>query len=488
MSARAFRLGLLLAAPVLLAAAPPSRPDVPLPPTPAGSAPGWVLDHPVRPHGAEEQTVHVGDAVDPAWWHRFNSPVIDDLVQRALAANTDLAQAEAALRQAGHLAGAARGVLWPQVDAGYNVERERLSRNLSTPLANPDPTLFTIHTAQVSVSYTLDLFGGNRARVASAKAAESAARARMQAMRNMVIGNVILAVIQNAGLEAQGEAARASLQNNRELLDLLRKREQFGAVGKADVAAQEAALAASEGVLPPIERAQADNRGALAVLLGLAPGAPLPDLPSLDAIALPGDLPLSLPSDLVAQRPDIAASAAALDGAAADARAAIAARLPSITLSAAAGGSAQNFSDLFVNGNPFWNLIGGITAPVFHGGTLLKQQRAAQDALDGAKAAYRGTVLAAFTDVSNALTAVAIDGHAIEAAQRGDSAAQQSLTFIRRQLELGSVGTFALLNASATAAQARQQYVLMRSQRLSDTVGLFVALGGGTITPAAPPK
>jgi outer membrane protein TolC len=240
-----------------------------------------VLTTPIAPVSGPAQTIHPGTDVEAQWWHRFGSKAMDDLVTRALAANTDIAQAEAALRQSRDLAGAARGVLFPQIDAGYSYERQRLSRNLSTPLADPNPQVFSIHTAQVSVSYTLDLFGLNRANLRSAQAAARAAEAKAQAMRVMVVGNVLLGVIQNAGLEAQAEAARASIAENREVLDLLRRRQAYGAVGKADVAAQEAALAAAEGALPPIEKARGQSGCARGPDRGGA-GFALPELPALD--------------------------------------------------------------------------------------------------------------------------------------------------------------------------------------------------------------
>ena len=468
---------LAIAAPA--AAGRPEAGAVPLPPSPAGNAAPAVLTAPIAPLSGPAQTVHPGMAVADAWWQAFGNPSLDALVARALAANSDIAAASANLRQAHELARAARGVLFPQVYAGYSVERQSLSGTIATPLADPVPTLFSLHTAQLNLGYSLDLFGGNAARVASARAAERATAERARGVRTIVAGNVVLAVIQNAALEAQLAAAQDAAQSNREILRLLRAREALGAIGKADVAAQEAALASSEGLLPPLERARQANLAALSLLLGEAPGTPLPPLPALDALTLPADLPLTLPSELVARRPDVAASAAALEGASADLRAAVAARLPSITLGASVGGAARDFSALFRDGNPFWTLLGGIAAPLFHGGSLRHQQKAAEAALDAAKAQYRGVALQAFADVSNALTALDTDGRALDAATRADSAAQTSFGYARRQLELGSVGTLAVLNARATAQQARSQLLTARTMRLTDTVGLFTALGGG---------
>jgi NodT family efflux transporter outer membrane factor (OMF) lipoprotein len=475
----------LLAGPAL--AGRPVKVDVPLPLTPVGNAPAEVLTGTIASTAGTAQTLHTGIPVEVDWWRAFGSADLDALVAQALAANTDLAVATANLRQAHELTGAARGVLFPQIDAGYSVQRQRLSRTLSTPLADSGPTLFSLHTAQINVGYSLDLFGENAAKIRSAHAAERATDARLRGEKMIVAANVVLAVIQNAGLEAQAEAAQSAIASNRDVLRLIKAREVLGAVGKADVAAQEAALAASEGLLPPIERARLANLAGLSALLGQAPGMPIPALPRLADLTLPGDLPLSLPSDLLAQRPDVVAAAEAMEGASAEVKAAVAARLPSINLSAVVGGTARDFGTMFKDGNPFWTLLAGLAAPLFHGGQLRHQQKAAEAALDGAKAAYKGVALQAFADVSNALTALDTDARALDAAARADQSAQKSLGYMRRQLDLGAVGTLAVLNAKAAAQSARSQWLTAQTMRLSDTVGLFTAVGGGVFQPGSAP-
>ena len=412
------------------------------------------------------------------WWTAFASPQLDALVAEALAHNNDIASADAALRQARELAGAAAGAALPQVDAGYQAERARVSNALSPPVADQDQQLYTLHTAQVTVSYGLDLFGGTRGRVRSARAAAEVQRQRRDAARTTVVANLVQAVIQRAALSDQIAAAQTAVTVNRDILDSLLRRQRLGAIGAADVATQQTALATAEGALPPLIRQEAHQRVVIAALLGRAAGEALPPLPALAALTLPAELPAVLPSDLVARRPDVLAARAQLEGAGADVRTAIAARLPSITLSANAGGSAQRFGDMFKDGNPFWTLLGGITQPLFHAGALRHQQHAAEAALDGAKAAYRSAVLQAFGDVSDALTGLATDASALDAATRAADIGQRPARSVRRQLALGDVGTLALLNATAADAQARAQLVQARAARLSDSVALFQASGG----------
>lgn len=456
--------------------APSTRVDLPLPPERHDAAPSAIA-----PQAGTAQSFDFATPVSATWWKEFASPELDALVDRALAANNDLATADAALRQARELAAAAGGSLLPALDAGYQAQRAKIPAVISPPLADPAVTLYTLHTGQLSVTYPLDVFGGGRAKVRSARAAAEVQAFRYQAARTSIIANLVQAVIQHAALQAQIAAAQQSLDANRAILAMTRKRQEIGYLGKADVAAQEAALAAAEGVVPPLERARQHQEAIIAALIGQAPGATLPPLPGLDKLILPAHLPATIPSRLVTQRPDVRASEAQMRGAAADLGSAIAARLPAIQLSAAFGGTSTDLGTLFASDNLFWTLLGSITQPLFHGGALRHQQHAAEAALDGAKSQYRATVLQSFVDVSDALSGLQADGIALDAAARADRAADESLGYQKRQLELGAAGTFALLQAEAARAQASATLIQAQAARLSDTVALYQALGGGTL-------
>lgn len=464
-------LALLLACTTAACAAGPHDLDA------HASLPPAAAPAPIAPAAGPAQVFAVAP-IRADWWSAFASAQLDALVAEALAHNNDVASADASLRQARELAAGAAGALLPQIDASYQAERTRVSNALSPAVADQDQQLYTLHTAQVNVTYAPDLFGGTRSRLRSARAAAAVQRYRLDAARASVVANLVQAVIQRAALADQVEAAKVSLAVNRDILVSLQRRQQLGAVGLADVATQQTALATAEGALPPLVRQEAHQRVVIAALLGRPAGAPLPTLPTLASLALPTQLPATLPSDLVARRPDVLAARAQLEGAGADVRTAIAARLPAITLSANAGGAAQRFGDMFKSGNPFWTLIGGITQPLFHAGQLRHQQHAAEAALDGAKAQYRTAVLTAFGDVADALTGLQTDAEALDAATRASDASGRALAFARRQLALGDVGTLALLNATAADAQARAQLVQARAARLTDTVALFQASGG----------
>ncbi|WP_242138400.1 efflux transporter outer membrane subunit [Sphingomonas sp. TREG-RG-20F-R18-01] len=464
-----------LAAPLLLIGCTvgPQHPTTALSMAPA------VAPEQIAPTHGPAQTIAPGASLDAAWWHAFRNPALDALVARALAANNDLAVADATLRQARAQLVVTAAAGKPQVDASYQVERARVSNALQSPLADQNQNLYTLHTAQVSVTYPLDLFGLQRNRSRSARAAAEVAANRLLAARTTVVSNLVLAVIQQASLAAQIDAAASSVSGNRDILQLLQRRQALGDIGAADVAAQQTVLSTAEAALPPLIRQRDHQRTLIALLLGVAPGAPLPELPRLDALALPATLPVGLPAQIVAARPDVRAAEAQMRGAGADLGVAIAARLPNILLTATGGSNAVDFGGLFASGNPFWALIGGVTQPIFHAGALRGQQRAAEAALDGAKAQYRSAALQAFADVADSLSGLRTDAAALDAATRANDAATQNLVFTRRQLSLGGVGTLTVFNATTASAQSTALLLQARAARLADTVALYQAVGGG---------
>jgi NodT family efflux transporter outer membrane factor (OMF) lipoprotein len=443
---------------------------IPLPPVRTGET--------IAPVSGAAQTVQIGRSASADWWKAFGSAKLDALVADVLAHNNDLATAEATLRQAREQAKAAGSATGPQVDASYQAQRVRVSQAFSNPLsADPDQYLYSLHTAQLTVAYPLDVFGSGRSKVRSARATVDIAAHRLVAARTTAVANLVLAVIQHASIEAQISATQAAIQSNRTIVELLQRRRAIGDVGEADVAAQQTALATVEALLPALERQLRHQSGMIATLTGAAAGGAGAALPSLAELRLPADLPVALPADTIAHRPDVQAADAQMRAAAADVGTAIAARLPAVQLTGSAGGAATHFLDMFATGNPFYALVGGITQPIFHSGQLLHQQRAAEAALDVAKAQYRAAALQAFLDVDDALAGLETDAIALDAATRADTAAGRSLLMMQRQVELGAQGTLALLTASSAASQASVQLVQARAARLTDTVALYQACG-----------
>lgn len=429
------------------------------------------------PGGAAQRLV-AGQDVPERWWTLFGSVALDKVVTAALTANPDVQAADAALRAARETAAAQHGAYLPAVDAQLAPTRQKTAAPVASGAAS-GAGLYTLHTAQLNIAYAADVFGGTRRQVEAADAQVDVARFQQQAARLTLEANVVAAAIQEASLRAQLDATTDLVALARQQLDAARRQRQAGQVGMADVAAQEAALAQIEAGLPPLDKQLALQRDLLAVLAGRYPSEDNGLRFDVGTLALPEDLPVSVPGRLVERRPDVRAAEAQLHAASARIGAARAARLPDITLTAALGSAALDAGTLFKAGTGFWSIGADLVQPIFHGGALRHQQRAAQALYDQAAAQYRGIVLAAFRDVADALHAIEADARALQAALAAERAADKSLKIVKRQWELGAGGRPAVLQAQQGYQQAAIALVQARAARFADTVALFQALGGG---------
>ena len=382
---------------------------------------------------------------------------------------------------------ATRGLLLPTVDAGATTSRNKGSQYLA-PVPSGNAFSYGLQTAQVSVGYTLDLFGGNRRTVEQARAQYDAQIYQTQAARISLINNVVAAAIQDAALSQQIAAQQRMIAIQADMLTILRRQQADGQAAGADVLAQEAQLAQTQAALPPMIRAAAQTRDLIAYLTGRTAADDSEAGLAIEALQLPRELPLSLPSDLVRQRPDIRAAEANLHAASAGVGIAIANRLPQLTINATAGGNSGGWGSLLSAANNFWSVGGGITQPIFAGGALLHKQRAARAAYEQADAQYRSTVLAAFQNVADTLAALRTDADALATATTARRAAQASLTITRRQQQQGATPYASVLLAEQSLAQAEQALVQAQAARLTDTAALFEALGGGWAGNDEPPK
>ena len=313
----------------------------------------------------------------------------------------------------------------------------------------------------------------------SLKAQADSQRFQLEATYLTLTSNVVAAAVQEAALRGQIAATKRIIEIQSQSLELLQRQYALGQVASSDVAAQEAALAQSQATLPPLEKQLAQQRDLLARLVGRFPSETIAEEFELSSLQLPQELPVSLPSKLVAQRPDVRSAEEQLHSASAEIGVSIANRLPNITLSANVGSSATAISQLFTSGTGFWALAANLTQPIFQGGTLLHRQRAAEAAYDQAAAQYRSTVLTAFQNVADTLHAIQSDADALKAAVAAERAAAKSLAIARSQLELGDISYLALLNAEQTYQQAMINLVQALANRYADTAALFQALGGG---------
>jgi NodT family efflux transporter outer membrane factor (OMF) lipoprotein len=315
--------------------------------------------------------------------------------------------------------------------------------------------------------------------VESTKAQEDAVRYQMLATDLTLTTNVANAAIQLAATREQIAATHELIDEGGKAVQILREQVAHGYAGAADLAAQEAQLQQTLATLPPLEKQLVQQQDLLAVLVGRFPSqAPAEDF-TLASLQLPGELPLSLPSKLVEQRPDVLQAEANLHSASAQVGVAIANRLPNITLSGVAGNSALTLGQAFNPDTVFWVVGGEITAPIFQGGTLRRQEAAARANLVQAQEQYRSTVLTAFQNVADTLTAIEQDARALKATAAAEAAARTTLDLTQRQLRAGYAGSLALLSAQQAWQQARIALVQAEAARYADTVALFQALGGG---------
>jgi len=436
--------------------------------------------------GGEKQSFVEGRDIPGDWWNLFQSKPLDNLIERSLKANPDLKSAQAALLVARENTLAQRGYYYPSVSAGFSASRARTSSEVSPFTASGNLT-YSLFTPQVNVSFVPDVFGLNRRTVESLKAQEQVARFALVATHITLSSNIAAAAIQEASLRGQIDATRELIDIATKMLETLRSQYARGYVSQLDVAAQEAQLAQISATLPPLLNQLAQQRDLLARLSGGFPNEELPEKFELASFQLPRELPLSLPSQLVEQRPDVRQAEENLHSASAQIGIAHANRLPSFNLTADIGSMALIFTHMFSSGG-FWDAGGGLTQPVFQGGTLLHRERAAIAAYTQVDEQYRSTVLAAFQNVADTLHAIQQDADGLRAASAAKDAAAVTLDLTKKQLEGGYANYLALLSAEQAYQQALLNLVQAQSNRYADTAALFQALGGGWWNRADVPK
>jgi NodT family efflux transporter outer membrane factor (OMF) lipoprotein len=428
--------------------------------------------------GGEEQRFVHEQQLSYQWWTLFGSARLNALIEKALNASPTLIAAQAALRQARELVYAQIGAFYPSVATSFSPSRQKASATLSPPLSTNELT-YNLFTTQGTLSFTPDVFGGNRRQVESLIGSAEAQRFQLDAAHLTLTSSLASAAIQEALLRAQTAATQEVIDISARSLALFRRQFELGAVARLDVAAQEAALAQVQQMLPPLQKQLEQTRNLLAVLSGRFPSDEAEETFELTALQLPQDLPVGLPSTLVERRLDVRVAEAQFHAASAQIGVALASRLPQFTVTAAYGGTSTVFTQMFANGNPFWSVVGNVAQTLFDGGTLLHRQRAAEAAFEQAAAQYRSVVLSAFQNVADALHALQADAETLKAAVAAEQATKVSLDLTLTAQQLGAVNYLAVLSAQQAYRQALLTRVQAQAARLSDTVALFQALGGG---------
>ncbi|HEY6837413.1 MAG TPA: efflux transporter outer membrane subunit [Geobacteraceae bacterium] len=428
--------------------------------------------------GGEAQRFVSDGEIPGEWWHLFHSEPLDRVIRQALAESPTLATAAARLRQAEeNLRSRSGAVYYPSVDGKASVNRSQIS---GAAFGQPGSSFaFTLYDASVNVSYALDLAGGGRRELEGLGAQVEYQRFQLEGAHLTLAANIVTTAVKEASLRLRIAATRELLALQERQLGLVDEQFRLGAVPLADLLAQQAQLAQLRATLPPLEKELEQTRHQLAVLAGRFPGdGGLPTF-SLDELQLPREVPVSVPSALVRQRPDIRAAEELLRAASADVGVATAALYPQLTLTGNLGSQATRPETLFTAGTAVWGLGAGLLQPLFHGGEFTAKRRAAIAAYDAAAAQYRETVLQAFLNVADVLRALNGDAATLKALAESEAAARESFEAAQEQFRLGAVGYLTLLRAERQYQEARLAVAPARAARFADTAALFQALGGG---------
>jgi NodT family efflux transporter outer membrane factor (OMF) lipoprotein len=429
--------------------------------------------------GDDAQRFVAGMDIPNQWWTLFRSAKLNRLVEQALAGNPNVSAAQAALRQAHELYLAQRTSFFPSVQGNVNGNRSEFPANtLTSPTVAPSST-YTLYTAQLTLSYAPDIFGATRRQVEIAKAQADSARFQLEATYLTLSSNVVVTAIQEASLRGQISTTERLLQLEHQLTELVQQQRLLGTAGDLDVLAQQSLESQTAQALPPLQKQLGQSRDALTALLGMLPADEPVETFRLDELTLPTDLPVSLPSKLVEQRPDVRQAEENMHMASAAVGVATADLLPQFAISADLGSSALSLGKLFTPYTQFWDAGASLTETLFDAGALIHKRRAAYAALDQAGAQYRAAVVLACQNVADTLRALKADADTLNASAAAERAAKKTFDLAQKQRALGTISLVTVLNAEQAYNSAALSSVQAQANRYADTAALFQALGGG---------
>lgn len=425
---------------------------------------------------ADAQRLIFGEAPMPQWWRFFHSDTLDRIVQRALDDNRTLDAASAALAEAEAIFTARTGERYPQVDGTAGTGRQKYGAQFLGSLAKPPP--FTYFAVGANVSYAFDFAGGIARSIEQQRALAEYQRHQVAAAELAVSGNAVMQALRIASLKAQIATIESLLERDRENLQLVKEAFDAGSVSRLDVVSAQSQLASDATQLAPLRQELSAARHALAVIVGSTPGASALDDLDLAQLTLPSDVPVTIPSELAHRRPDILSAEAQLHAATAAVGVATANLYPRIDLTGTFGLQANESEELFRRSSDAWGITAGLVAPLFHGGTLRAEQRAAVSAMHERAANYEQTVLEAFAQVADSLDALAQGAALLTAQASAEAAARETVELTRQSYHAGQVGVLQVLDAERRYQQAQLGFVRARAQRYIDTAQLMLALGG----------
>ncbi len=441
----------------------------------------------VTAHGAGQRFT-AGAKVAADWWRLFGCERLDAVVTEALKENPGLEAAQASLRQSEDNLRSGYGIFYPQAEADAAATRQRFS-----PLkfgSSTSSSIFNLFTLSASASYALDVFGGERRMIEGLHAQLDLQRATEQATYLTLISNIVNTVVARSAYRAQIDATNELIELQRQQVKLAEVQVNAGTAPYSNVLSLESQLASTEATVPQLEQRLSQSDDLLATLVGHVPAEWSPPDIGLSELTLPAELPVSLPSELVRQRPDVLLAEATAHGASANVGVATAALLPSVTLTGSYSANSTSTGQLTAASGRAWDFGAGLTQPLFEGGTLWYRRKAALDQYRQASALYRQVVLGAFAQVADTLRALEHDAAALRAQDEALATAKEALHLVQANYEAGLDTYLDVLVADTQYHQALINDLQTVAVRYQDTVALYVALGGGwwTEAPGAPPR
>jgi NodT family efflux transporter outer membrane factor (OMF) lipoprotein len=423
------------------------------------------------------QHFEMGGELAGDWWRLFKSAKLDAVVKDAIAKNLSLQAAQANLRQSQATLQAGYGIFYPQVDVGFSPSRQKFS---SARFGGTSPgSIFNLFTLSSTVSYTLDVFGGERRSVESLEAQKELQRYTAIATYLSLTGNIVNTIIARAAYLAEVDATQQLIELLRKQIAVTEAQVKSGTAPYLNILSLRSQLATLEATLPPLKQKLSQSEHLQASLLGLPPANwNSPDV-GLEELTLPADIPLTVPAELVHQRPDILSAESQLHSDSAKIGVATASLFPTISLSGSYGYNNHSLAELFISNGNMWAMAANFAQPLFHGGTLWFNRKAAIEAYQNALANYKQTIISAFAQVADSLTALTHDAETQAAQLQALQTAQESLGLINANYQAGLVNYLQVLTVNGQYQQAKIAYLQSLGQRLQDTVALFVALGGG---------
>ncbi len=459
--------------------ATPVTPATPATPANTASPPSTLAPESSQTAPVTNQRIALGREIPDQWWNLFHSPRLDETLRQAIAASYSLAAARATLAQAQEAIIEARAALFPQADLSAGARR-----GTGTGAGRGVANLFSLGP---TASYSIDAFGGTRRHVEQETALADAQRYQLAAAYLTLTGNTVTEAITIASTRFQIATVEDLIKNDQKNLDLVQREFDAGKVARSDVLTAAAQLESDRIQLPSLNQQLSVARHALSVLAARAPGQGSPPDFDIDELTLPDELPLSLPSELVRRRPDILAAESELHADSAAIGVATAQLYPSITLSASLAQDALTLAGLFQAAGRTWSAGGSLDAPLYRGGALNAQRRAAIDAYQAQLATYQQTILLAFGQVADTLSALQHDAESVAVSQRARDIAARSLALQRSSYAAGKTSALQLISAENTYSETRLSYVRAVGQRLADTAQLFIAAGGDWHNDGGPP-